>query len=435
MLKIPANVVVETVRTHEGERVAVIRTSDRNNFRQCRRKWKWNSAMNDNLKAIQQPGALWFGTGIHYALEDYHGDHRYMKAEHAFDAFVEATSQTQREDYILPPEYEDMRRLGFKMMEYYTKVWLGKGGRDPLTTYVHNGVPQTEVNFVVEVPFPLKKFGYDKWWDKVVYAGTIDRVTIDEYGQLWLVDYKTAAQLSSSHLDNDPQVCTYTWLANEYYGRELPIAGFIYWQFLKTVPKVPSPLKTGKISTAKNQKVSAELYEIALRKRFGSMDKAPLENIEYYNGLFQKQGPHHDPFIRRNFVYRSKQAIEAEGALIMMELEDILNKNLPLYPNRNWMCKMCDFYEPCVSLDDGSDWQQMISAFAAPEDIRMRTAWKNYLPPPEHYDPNYDPGDPVQFVIDGIEVGEMFADKFAARDEQLEQERHQQFNLGMNGDE
>lgn len=425
MLKLPAQAVVDRVRTSDGQRIAVIRTSDRGQFRACRRRWNWTSAMRQNLRPVEQAGALWFGTGIHHALEDYHGGGDYEFPEHAFDAYVQATRQTQGEDYILPPDHDDLLKMGYKMMEYYRKIWLKN--RSPLKTFVWNGVPQVEVNFIVEVPFPLKEFGYDKWWDKVVYAGTIDRVVVDEHGNLWLVDYKTAAKLTGSHLNNDPQVCTYSWLASKYYGG-LPIAGFIYWQFLKKVPKIPKPLKSKKISTAKNQRVSAELYKIALERRYGKLELSPQENVDFYYNLMRQEGPDHDPFIRRTYVSRSQHAIEAEGQLIMMELEDMLNMDMPLYPNRNWMCGMCDWYEPCISLDDGSDWLEQIESYYQVESPNMRTRWKAYLPEPERYSADYDPGDPVDFIIDGIESGEMFADREEARDRELDEERRAVFN-------
>lgn len=53
-----------------------IHTSDRASFKRCRRYWNWTSPMRNNLRpmvithGINFP--LWFGTGIHYALEQYY---------------------------------------------------------------------------------------------------------------------------------------------------------------------------------------------------------------------------------------------------------------------------------------------------------------------------------------------------------------------------
>lgn len=56
--------------------VIPIHTSDRANFKDCRRKWSWSSPARRNLMpktmvhGVREP--LWFGTGIHYALERYY---------------------------------------------------------------------------------------------------------------------------------------------------------------------------------------------------------------------------------------------------------------------------------------------------------------------------------------------------------------------------
>src|SRR5205814_4275874 len=53
-----------------------IHTSDRGTFKACRRRWAWSSPSRDNIiSKVQVHGVtvpLWFGTGIHYALEKYY---------------------------------------------------------------------------------------------------------------------------------------------------------------------------------------------------------------------------------------------------------------------------------------------------------------------------------------------------------------------------
>ncbi|WP_419779109.1 PD-(D/E)XK nuclease family protein, partial [Parvimonas micra] len=47
--------------------------------------------------------------------------------------------------------------------------------------------------------------------DCVLYRGTVDRVAIDSYGRLWIVEYKTAKRAEHLPYQTDPQVTTYVW--------------------------------------------------------------------------------------------------------------------------------------------------------------------------------------------------------------------------------
>jgi hypothetical protein len=354
-------------------RTAVIRTTDRATFRSCRRKWAWSSHLMGNLEPKQAAAPLWFGTGIHYALEDFFGVKDHPTAKDALDAYVRATVRQNRQE--MPDDWKEQTELGMGMLEYFEKYWLP--GRDPLTTYVHNGIPQTEVNFVVDLPFNPKEHFPDSPYDKVVYSGTIDRVTIDDDGQLWLVDYKTAKQLKTSHFANDSQVSAYCWAAYHIYQR--PVAGMIYWQFLKAVPKPPEPLKSGKISVAANQRTTRPLYRQALIDCYGSVAAAPVENKKFLNQLALLEGPDHDAFIRRDRIYKNPASLQAEGVKILLELEDMLNPHLPLYPNPTFMCPhMCPFYEACVSMDDGSDWEQQLRDETQPRPSSQES-WRKYI--------------------------------------------------------
>jgi hypothetical protein len=141
------------------KRVAVIRTSDRLSFKRCRRKWGWQSHLRHNLGPHQKASPLWLGSGIHFALEDFHGlrqfggfprpDPSNYKVSQAFKAYVRATYKQSKE--TLPDDWQDLTELGVGMMDYYQFQWLKY--RDPLTTLVVDGVPQVEVNFRIPVPF------------------------------------------------------------------------------------------------------------------------------------------------------------------------------------------------------------------------------------------------------------------------------------------
>lgn len=357
----------------DGERLAVIRTSDRSSFKQCRRKWGWGSHLRGRLKPNQKASPLWFGSGIHFALEDIHGKQRFPNGVEAFRAYARATHK-QGPD-TLPDDASDLVKVSDAMMDYYQNYWLKY--RDPLKTYVHNGIPQTEASFEIEIPGDWTAYGYDR----VVYRGTFDRVIIDEHDQIWILEYKTAKVIASMHFLTDPQIGAYIWAANLIYGR--PVAGVCYQQHRKETPNQPRVLKNGSISCAENQKTSHALYRDALIKMYGEVAKAPADNIACLNSFAAEETPDRDNFIRRDWVTRNAHSGESEAVKILMECEDMLNPNLGLYPNPVRECVYrCPFNSACVSLDDGGDWEHELTLGYEVDDLNWES-WRKYLKVPE----------------------------------------------------
>lgn len=331
-------------------RVAFIRTSDRITFRRCRRKFNWSYIHRENLTGRKAKAPLWFGTGFHFAMEDYHGLRMFETPTDAFRAYVSACRRTP--GFEMPSDWEEHLELGIGMFDYYAE-WLGY--RDPLVTLEVGGVPQVEVNFQVPInldPQFLNSLGYDR----AVYTGTIDRVVLDDEGRIWLVDYKTAKAIQTSHLETDPQITAYCWAAQQIYN--LPVAGFLYQQHRKVVAHEPAFLKSTKMfSVAKNQLTTHTLYRNALLKLYGDVTKAPDANIAFLNELAAQESQRADSLIARNEVERNQHQIDAEGPKIVLEAYDMLNPDLALYPNPTRDCSWdCDFRTACLNMDDGSDW-------------------------------------------------------------------------------
>lgn len=348
-----------------AERIAVIRTSDRIAFKRCRRRWGWNSHLRGNIGPKQNPAPLWMGTGFHFALEDYHSTQRFTKPSEAFIAYKEATQRAARHDpNRLPADIAELTTLACGMLDYYSEQWMIS--RDPLQTYIYNGVPQVEVNFRVDIPYDATRWGYDK----VVYSGTLDRVIVDENDQLWIVEYKTAKSVQTLHYANDSQVSAYCWAGNLLYGR--PIAGVIYQQHRKDLVQEPRILASGRLSTDKRQLITHRSLRAYMKNIYGDVAKAPQDFVDFLNWLATQEDAWSDKFIRRDRIHRNQHQSDAEGVKILMEVEEMLNPDLPLYPNPDRTCAfMCPFNGACVSLDDGSDFQYEL-------DILMEQRSKGY---------------------------------------------------------
>jgi len=354
----------------QDPRTAVIRTSDRMGFRRCRRRWGWQSHLRGNLTTIEGVSPLWFGTGFHFALEDFHSVKKYDHPVKAFEAYVKATYRMEQQTgKRLPSNWPDLVLLRRGMLSYYADTWLT--ARDPLETFVWQGRPQVEVHALVEVPFK------NAFYDKVYYAVTLDRVVVRN-GQLFIVDYKTAARIQTQFFQTDPQISAYCWLASRLYDR--PISGFIYQQHRKAVPDDPRVVGNGTISVADTQLTSHRHYRKALINLYGEVMKAPAANVEFLNWLNATESPEADKFIRRDTVYRNEHQIESEGVKLLMELREMLDHDLPLYPSPTRECgNMCHFNSACVSMDDGGDWQEELRIVFRPKEADF-DSWRQFLP-------------------------------------------------------
>lgn len=370
----------------DGRKAIIIRTSDRIAFKQCRRKWGWSSHLKRNLAPKNLAAPLWFGSGIHFALEDYHGYNKFGSPARAFLAYCIATSR--QDTRLLPPEAQELLGLGQAMMDYYVRYWL-RFRKDNKTYWAPNPIsgelePQVEVNFEIPIPFDenphLERLAKAQGADCILYRGTMDKISIDEDGCLWVDEYKTAKRYEQFHFQTDPQVTTYAWAASHIYDK--PVAGVRYLQFIKTEPEPPRILKsTGKISLASNLLTSYPLFYEALEKYYGSADAAPKE---YHNKLAEigkGEGEHYDRYIRRDILRRNTHACNAEALKILLETEDMLNPDLPLYPNPTRQCPyMCSFLAPCVTMDDGGDWEYELEREFDSRDQDSERFWRNRLP-------------------------------------------------------
>jgi hypothetical protein len=372
----------------DGRKAIIIRTSDRIAFKQCRRKWGWSSHLKRNLAPKHLASPLWFGSGIHYALEDFHGYNHFKSPAKAFLAYCIATSR--QDTRLLPPDAQEHADLGVKMMDYYQNYWLRF--RKTLDTYwAPNPLtgelePQVEVNFEIEIPLDenphLERLARAHGADCILYCGTIDRVGIDEDGNLWIIEYKTAKRAEAYHFQTDPQITTYVWAGSHIYDR--PVVGIRYYQYIKTAPESPRILGSGKISTASNLVSSYPLYYEALEKFYGSADAAPKEFHTKLAQIGQAEGEHYDRYVRRDIVRRNTHTCNAEAAKILLEIEDMINPDLPLYPNPTRQCPyMCSFLAPCVTMDDGGDWEYELEREFGSRDQDSERFWRKRLPPVE----------------------------------------------------
>lgn len=379
---------LQVATLEDGRRAIIIRTSDRISFKKCRRSWSWSSHLKANLGPQNLASPLWFGSAVHYALEDFHGYKQFENAQDAFRAYCIATSKQHQRD--LPDDAHELFKMGSSMLDYYENMWLSQRKADQtyweLDPHTGEEIPQVEVNF--EIPIPLEEHPYletlarENGADCVLYRGTIDRVAIDEWGRLWVVEYKTAKVAEHMHYQTDPQVTTYVWAATHMYP-DKEVAGVVYHQFVKRTPELPRILSGGTVSTASNLVTSAALYRKQLQALYGKEGLAPKANRDFLTKLMMEEDENNDKYIQRTYIERNASMVQAEAQKILLELEDILNPDLPLYPNATRDCsRMCSFFHPCIAFDDGSDFEGLLAARFVERDGPGDRYWRKRMPNP-----------------------------------------------------
>lgn len=410
-----------------------VRTSNRRVFRRCLRKWGFQSSMRMNLqrKGTEQNINFWFGSGIHFALEDYFGYNRFGDLVKAFQAYYAAFPSEDR-----PEGADEHYYLGMGMLDYF-KTWYMKHNAGPMfqTVWLKDGIevapgtpgarPLVEESFMLDLGKKVwvredteqiikvsqdslmreegtgRFYVYDKDADFVVgesakvyvsqtpiyYHGTMDRIVKDKLGRWWIMDYKTAKGADTNKLDTDDQISAYLWAAEQWFQR--PIHGFVYVQLTKDLPKPPRRLQNGQISVDKKQKTTYALVKEEIIKDYGEVRKAPAKLLDFLNWLATQETPEGDRFVRWDFVFRTKEQKEATYRHILAEVDLMTDPDLYLFPNPTRDCIWdCPFRDACLMMDKG-EYAQAQAWLAEEFEPRPREedgnidSWRERIPWPE----------------------------------------------------
>jgi hypothetical protein len=307
-----------------------IRTSERRLFRRCPQAWWWGYRM--GLSPIGETAdALWLGTGVHEALALWYQKHK-KRGPHPADTFenwagpslrqIRVNYATHDKEWFEEPKFEDARLLGVAMLEGY----IEKYGNDPQWDVLH-----IEHEFTTLV----RRRGTDI----ALFHGTFDGVIRDlSDGRVYLIEHKTAQQISTAFLNLDDQaggylaVATAVLRAEGTLGPNERIAGILYNYLRKSMP-----------------------------------DDRPVNEEGMYlnkdNSVSKKQPP---PKYVREVIERGPN----EAANQMNRLADevqIMNGmrdgSIPIYKNTTWECTWCSFFVMCKAHERGGDgWQEIARA-------------------------------------------------------------------------
>lgn len=420
-----------------------IRTSDRRTFRRCLRKWDFQSSLRGNWQyaGTEQNINFWFGSAIHFSMEDYHGENKFGDPRKAFWAYYQAFPANE-----LPMGAEAYYELGMAMLSYYL-TWYKRHNDvtgfetalvDPETRQLydpHKVKKTNKMKYAVEQSFilPLNtyvavdtngnirkaffdvqdpsniSFTYNGIKCDIVpicYHGTMDKIVCDKYGRYWILDYKTAKGADTNKLDTDDQISAYLWAFEKWFG--IKPYGFIYLQLTKEAVQEPKRLKNGELSVDKKQKTTYSLLKQEIIKDYGTVNAAPDKLIRFLNHMAAIESPEGDRFIRWDFVKRTPEQIKSTEEHIIGELRHMLWEDLYCYPTPTRDCIWdCPCRDLCLALD-------------RKDEVAVNEFMQNFEQRPRNEDGNLDPWRenipwPEKLAAEGKTVPEL--DEILALDE------------------
>ena len=314
-----------------------ISTTERQGFKRCRRAWNFGSYQRMNLEPLRPDTRLWFGTGIHMALDVYYG-----KKGDPVEFWMQWTAQEfarmqQEQGAMFQEELDDFtanQQLGAEMLKGYIQFAQANDDFE---------VIMTEQEF--EVPIRNPETG------EVVglLVGRFDGICRTADGKLWLLEHKTSAdKWTTEMMMYDDQVTGYLWAAQQVFGQ--PLEGVYFNVLRKKIPRKPNLIRNGtQLSKAKDIDTTYEVYlEAVLENGFDPGDYADILEILKAKG---------NTFFQREKVYKSPVEIESWGRQLYDEYVDMAD-NPRIYPNFTWDCKWdCDFQPLCAAMQKGEDWE------------------------------------------------------------------------------
>jgi len=312
----------------------IVRTSERRDFKRCQTRWWWS--WREGLKATEEAKALWFGTGIHLALEHHYGPGGLKRGknmvkvwrDYAKDmSMVTMSNGRALQNSEDSPEYVKAYDLGVAMLEGY----LDHYGNDE-----HMHVIAVELPFQMIIP-ALRGDG-----DACIYAGKWDILYRDlryDGEPMTLGDHKTAADLSTKHLTLDDQAGSYWALGTQFMrakgilGPKESIRTIEYNILRKYLPPVDD-----RPTNAAGESLNQD----------GSVSKRQPKPLSY---RFHRERVHRTPRERATQINSiAKEVLQMEP---LRGDPELLTKN----PTRD--CSWdCQFFDMCEMQERQSDWEE-----------------------------------------------------------------------------
>lgn len=348
-----------------------IRTSERRAFKRCVAQWDWRYRKGLVLK-YSKPDALWFGTGIHLALQ-----HRYSlpgleRGHNVLGVWRDYAADVQGNAWLENGDGEatwvSMAELGEIMLGGYLDTY----GRDERWYVI-----SAEQTFEREIQRPNKPGLL------AIYNGTFDLVARDQESDdsLWLWDHKTAKTIETGHLTIDDQAGSYWAVAAEVLqaqgliGSKEKLDGILY-NFLRKAKPDERPKNAA--GQATNKPIKADYLAEFRARGIAAHDRMSLDRMAELAltygfpvlGQVSKFQPTanflREPVYRTQAERRTQIKKIADEACVM---DAVRRRLLPITKNPTKDCRWdCPFFNMCELQEAGDDWREFRDAMYIKQD-------------------------------------------------------------------
>lgn len=351
-----------------------IRTSERRAFKRCPAKWDWAWRKGLVLKH-PTPGALWFGIGIHLALQHRYSKPGFDRGRRVLGTWRDYVNGEQASVWIDDGEngvkWADAKELGEIMLGAY----LDEYGVDERWFVI--SAEQT-FSRVIERPAHSRRSG-----PLAVYNGTFDLVARDaeQDDSLWLWDHKTAKSIALDHLSLDDQAGSYWAVATEVLHAQGLIAkderldGILYNFLRKAKPDERPRNAAGQACNKPQKKHYLEALSDAGVVVHAKMtidrlaEEAEKWGVEVLGDVSLNQPPAN---FHREEVWRTSKEQATQIRKIQNEavhMDAVRRRLLPIIKNPTQSCKWdCPFFAMCELQEAGDDWREYRDAMYVKRD-------------------------------------------------------------------
>lgn len=331
----------------------LISVSDVAKFKRCRYQWDLSSPLRQSWKHKRSPKLyLALGTAIHTGIDanakgkdweeelQNHFDEEYEKEQKAF--FEEIGSYPiafQAEEFR--ENCDTARNL---LTQYFEQYGTENSLKDQGLEYV-----ASELSFKI----PLNPLLYPEYaGTEVFFVGTIDGVAIDSDGNIFLVEHKTYNGKPPEDLQFHAQITGYNaawkWLTGAY------ATGALYNGLTKSLVRRPGVLKSGKLSVAKNQRVTFKSYT----ENMTETGQDPFDDyyFEFLHFLEERERQGDSRFFHREKFFYKQSQMDSWESEFLDTVRDMLDTDTSIYrtiPHDG--CGDCWFSDLCHADMKGQD--------------------------------------------------------------------------------
>lgn len=327
----------------------LVSLSDISTYKRCRKRWDYSSSLRQSWRHKRSPKLyLSLGTAIHAGLDanakgqDWlteFTNHCLKEQEKEVRAFEEEVGMHPTSFQM--EEFKENQQFAFNLLNQYFNHY---GTENPLKSLGLTPVA-SEVSFKI----PLS--------DETYFVGTIDLVAVDDSGNIFLGENKTYSGRVPEDLQYHFQITGYG-VAWEWLTGERP-AGAFYNGITKHLIKEPKVLKSGKLSVAKDQRVTTQSYLNAMKAT--GQDPFDEYYLDYLTFLEERERQGDSRFFHREkFFYKGSQLREWKQDFLAV-VDEMLDSPRIYRSVPYDGCSDCWFTDLCHGEQKGQDIEPILT--------------------------------------------------------------------------